>query len=91
MLKWHREGCFATAFATALAGGIEGRVVDGATNAMAGAGDGDGDGDLGGDRSSIALVEKTLSVAERRDRKAMVTHWLAAGSKDGKVSLWDIY
>ena len=26
----------------------------------------------------------------RRD-KALLTHWLAAGSKDGKVSLWDIY
>ena len=31
------------------------------------------------------------TVQQRRDRKAQTTHWLAAGSKDGKVSLWDIY
>ena len=30
-------------------------------------------------------------VQRRRDEKAQTTHWLAAGSKDGKISLWDIY
>ena len=30
-------------------------------------------------------------VQQRRDEKAQTTHWLAAGSKDGKISLWDIY
>lgn len=32
-----------------------------------------------------------LSVKGKRDLRATITHWLAAGSKDGKVSLWDIY
>jgi hypothetical protein len=32
-----------------------------------------------------------LSVAERRDAAARNAHWLALGSKDGKVSLWDIF
>jgi ASTRA-associated protein 1 len=32
-----------------------------------------------------------LTVREERLRKAKMAHWLAAGSKDGKVSLWDIY
>lgn len=32
-----------------------------------------------------------LSPKEKRIRKAAETHWLAAGSKDGKVSLWEIY
>jgi hypothetical protein len=32
-----------------------------------------------------------LSVAERRDAAARNAHWLAVGSKDGKVSLWDIF
>lgn len=32
-----------------------------------------------------------LTVKEERLRKARTAHWLAAGSKDGKVSLWDIY
>lgn len=31
------------------------------------------------------------SVALTREKKVQNTHWLAAGSKDGKVSLWDIY
>ena len=32
-----------------------------------------------------------MTVSQRRERKAQTTHWIAAGSKDGKVSLWDIY
>jgi len=31
------------------------------------------------------------SMKERRLQKMKDTHWLAAGSKDGKVSLWDIF
>ncbi|KAG4435509.1 hypothetical protein IFR05_009008 [Cadophora sp. M221] len=31
------------------------------------------------------------TVKEARLLKARTAHWLAAGSKDGKVSLWDIY
>jgi WD40 repeat protein len=31
------------------------------------------------------------SVKERRLHKMKYTHWLAAGSKDGKVSMWDIF
>lgn len=31
------------------------------------------------------------SARARREAKAQSTHWVAAGSKDGKVSLWDIY
>lgn len=37
------------------------------------------------------VVKRGLTVAEQRTAKAKSTHWLAAGSKDGKVSLWDIY
>lgn len=35
--------------------------------------------------------ERALSVREERERKAERTHWVAAGSKDGKVSLWEVY
>jgi hypothetical protein len=31
------------------------------------------------------------AIKEQRSRKAQLTHWIAAGSKDGKISLWDIY
>ena len=37
------------------------------------------------------LVKHDLTVSEQRTAKAKLTHWLAAGSKDGKVSWWDIY
>lgn len=32
-----------------------------------------------------------LTVEQKRNIKAQTTHWLVAGAKDGKVSLWDIY
>ncbi|KXJ89162.1 WD40-repeat-containing domain protein [Microdochium bolleyi] len=38
-----------------------------------------------------ATTTEVLSVKERRIKHAKETHWLAAGSKDGKISLWDIY
>lgn len=40
---------------------------------------------------SLIAPMKSLTVKEKRDLKATTTHWIAAGSKDGKVSLWDIY
>lgn len=33
----------------------------------------------------------SLTVKERRLQMAKEAHWLAAGSKDGKVTLWNIY
>ncbi|KAH8157053.1 hypothetical protein CIB48_g11191 [Xylaria polymorpha] len=32
-----------------------------------------------------------LSVKDKRIKTAKEAHWLAGGSKDGKISLWDIY
>lgn len=69
VLKWHKEGCYATAFAT-----IEEGVGD-ASDALV--------------QSSSSTA--TLTVAQRRARRARGTHWVALGSKDGKVSLWDIF
>jgi WD40 repeat protein len=31
------------------------------------------------------------AIKEQRSARAQNTHWLAAGGKDGKISLWDIY
>ncbi|KAK3678093.1 Astra associated protein 1 Asa1 [Recurvomyces mirabilis] len=36
-------------------------------------------------------VKRNLTVAEQRVQKVQSTHGLAAGSKDGKISLWDVY
>ncbi|KAK1997842.1 WD domain-containing protein [Colletotrichum falcatum] len=32
-----------------------------------------------------------INVRDRRIQQAQSAHWLAAGSKDGKISLWDIF
>lgn len=78
VLKWHKEGCYAVAFAEITSSG-------------------DGLGDVGGIRPTdkggamTTVTGAILSVKEKRDLRATTTHWLAAGSKDGKVSLWDIY
>lgn len=43
-------------------------------------------------RSDSSLNKNTLDLLKsERDNKARRTHWLAAGGKDGKISLWDIY
>jgi len=40
-----------------------------------------------------ALVKREVAMTVKEERlwRAKTSHWLAAGSKDGKVSLWDIY
>lgn len=44
-----------------------------------------------GESRDKTLANHSSSVQQKRDEKAQTIHWLAAGSKDGKVSLWDIY
>jgi ASTRA-associated protein 1 len=41
---------------------------------------------------SQAVTTSALDIIkQQRSTKAQRTHWLAAGGKDGKISLWDIY
>lgn len=80
MLKWHRVGCYATAFAAV----EQAADRDGAGDGRGG--DGEGDGQAVKAQGSVGST-----VQRRRDQKAQGTHWLVAGAKDGKVSLWDIY
>ncbi|KAI7182867.1 hypothetical protein KC343_g6401 [Hortaea werneckii] len=44
-----------------------------------------------GRTSDTGLVRREMTVSEQRTAAAKSTHWLAVGSKDGKISLWDIY
>ena len=88
VLKWHKDGCYATAFAdvdgaqedsTASAAGKSTALIEGG----------------GESKGAVALAGHTQhelrGTEQRRSERARATHWLAAGSKDGKVSLWDIY
>jgi len=45
----------------------------------------------GGDGKELVKSLRSLTVKEERNWKAKMGHWLVGGSKDGKVSLWDIY
>lgn len=79
VLKWHKEGCYATAFAE-----IDPSVSGSAPQEM----------QTSTPASQEAVTSQTSSlsiVQQRRNERAQSTHWLAAGSKDGKISMWDIY
>ena len=81
VLKWHTDGCYAVAFAELC-------ERDSEPSETAGLGSAIGAGEIAQAQREQPLVR----VAEqRRADRAKFTHWLAAGSKDGKVSLWDIY
>lgn len=72
VLKWHKEGCYSTAFADISPIG--------------------NDATPDHDNTTQTVATSALEVIKRqRTAKAQRTHWLAAGGKDGKISLWDIY
>lgn len=81
VLKWHAVGCFTVAFADLSAhdsGGdvnIENKQTD----------------EDAASNTGIAPRLLKVTVKERRLKQATSAHWLASGSKDGKVSLWDVF
>ncbi|KAI2640883.1 WD40 repeat-like protein [Hypomontagnella submonticulosa] len=79
VLKWHEIGCYAVAFAT-----IADEKASDPTKS---------DEEINQTPRNGTVVPRLgqLSVKDRRIKMAKEAHWLAAGSKDGKISLWDIY
>jgi len=89
VLKWHQAGCYALAFAQ-----IPGSAPNGGTTDIKVAShESEASTAPASAETSIATAPKLaeLSVRDKRLRQAKAAHWLAAGSKDGKVSLWDIF
>ncbi|KAH9889581.1 WD40 repeat-like protein [Xylariomycetidae sp. FL2044] len=91
VLKWHQVGCYTVAFA------VLGQMPDTPSGQKAG-GENQGEGgttDAEKNQASTIVNPGTksrgASVKDRRIKLAKEAHWLAAGSKDGKISLWDIY
>ncbi|KAF4956160.1 hypothetical protein FGADI_3971 [Fusarium gaditjirri] len=82
VLKWHQVGCYAVAFADV-------RISDRTEEENSTSNDKKATGSSSTPTSS--LVRAGLSVKEQRIATARKTHWIAAGAKDGKISLWDIY
>ncbi|OTA84505.1 hypothetical protein M434DRAFT_400451 [Hypoxylon sp. CO27-5] len=96
VLKWHEVGCYTVAFATVADGRASSPTKSKTRNEKAGDKPEDevAPADVKDDRdTSIVTTQKLgqLSVKDRRIKMAKEAHWLAAGSKDGKISLWDIY
>jgi WD40 repeat protein len=91
-LKWHREGVYAVSFADVVGqGGAEGSGIRDETGRAESAKERNS-GSRGQEVAKRAEGdEMVLSVGERRTQDTRNKHWLAAGSKDGKVSLWEIY
>ena len=115
VLKWHKEGCYTTAFAAIMSPAegdgrpeneksvktisettesdssrLDAEGSDAKTDMLNVQGRGDQEG-MTRTRTHSGLIPAVGSVQQRRQEKAQTTHWLAAGSKDGKISLWDIY
>ncbi|POS88293.1 hypothetical protein EPUL_000085 [Erysiphe pulchra] len=98
VLKWHKQGCYAVAFAKTNLSSIDKSLEDGLRNHEI--------PNLSSESSESNEVEQvqvenvvirsdqtppSTIVSEARVWKAQNTHWIAVGSKDGKISLWDIY
>lgn len=86
VLKWHKDGCYAVAFGE----------VDVVSQPEASVRPNDSEVQErtpGADQGQVANQQSfsLATVQHQRNQKVQQTHWLAAGSKDGKISLWDIY
>lgn len=88
VLKWHREGVYAVDFADV------GPAVERTRAEVAESESGEA---MWRKEQAVVDVRRDVGTgewegaAERRERVARTTHWLAAGAKDGNVSLWEIY
>lgn len=98
VLKWHDVGCYAAAFASLsddgqsdVANEPEDTTHENIT--MEQTNTPDDASSMRGMEMAITTPDRPgeLSVKDRRIKMAKDAHWLAAGSKDGKISLWDIY
>ncbi|RYP73692.1 hypothetical protein DL769_004163 [Monosporascus sp. CRB-8-3] len=87
VLKWHDVGCYTTAFALVDRRDDSSVEVEGASETQFYGRSSDKD------RTAVEVVPRLgeLSGRDRRIKQAKEAHWLAVGSKDGKISLWDIY
>lgn len=74
VLKWHKDGCYSTAFATI-------SIVQDSIRET-----------YPETETQVAVQHSALELVKAdRAAKAQGVHWLAAGGKDGKISMWEIY
>ncbi|KAM3457737.1 hypothetical protein MY3296_000810 [Beauveria thailandica] len=90
VLKWHRVGVYAVAFAHVESEADQDQTHSNEPRQVASSTQ---------ESAASALVStprqavetRAMTVKDRRLHKAKHNHWLAAGAKDGKISLWDLY
>ena len=80
VLQWHQVGVYAVAFAKVEDEGQN--IYQHARKTLC--------EDTNESRSG-AVERRNTTVAERRLNQAKMAHWVVAGAKDGKLSLWSIY
>lgn len=83
VLKWHKAGLQCVAFAEIL----DADSIVAPVNQAPEAGAPDGRALTRKTEGSVAMTK----VSQRRSMIAGSTHWLAAGGKDCKISLWEVY
>lgn len=91
VLKWHKEGVYATAF---------GEILDHDSLQVFTSGDVP-DGQTSTNHVDVDKVALTTRANEgltglgklqkQRERDMQMKHWVVAGAKDGKVSLWNVF
>ena len=86
VLKWHQSGCCSVAFAI-----LDPPLPPATDDKDATAAESAPHEEVTALAKSRAGVPAYYDVKYRRIQHAKAAHWVAAGSKDGKVSLWDIY
>jgi WD40 repeat protein len=89
VLKWHKEGCYTIGFADVPAVAKSNGSPKDDSSAEGVRNDSQDGHEQVTTREDSAYT--LAAVQHQRNRKVQITHWLAAGSKDGKISLWDIY
>lgn len=93
VLQWHKIGCYAVAFAEIVEPESSSSAPRASDRLLAGseAANGVMRKDQLVDRGDASVAKSMVSVKDRRVSKARTAHWIAAGAKDGKVSLWTVY
>ncbi|KAM0246365.1 hypothetical protein ACHAQJ_010259 [Trichoderma viride] len=95
VLSWHKVGAYAVAFST-----IEDSAAQESTKTTSSEQSeenivqkvpGETFGKTESGEAGSLARGAGMSVKDRRLQLAKTAHWVAAGAKDGKVSLWDIY
>lgn len=85
VLKWHKEGCYAIALASIVQSRTTTQTDQDRTTEVTTEQPGNRTLVQRGQPGSLAAIK------QQRDRRAQLANWVAVGSKDGKISLWDIY